>query len=140
MPAHQMKIFVNLPVKELEKSKAFFNNLGFQFNPQFTDEKAACLVLSDSIYAMLLTEPFFKTFTTKDIADTKRTTEAIVALSFESREKVDQIMSKALASGGAEPRDKQDQGWMYARSLYDIDGHLWEFMHMDEAAVAQGAK
>ena len=140
MPTHQTKIFVNLPVKDLSKTKEFFAKLGFTFNPQFTDENAACLVISDTIYAMLLSEAFFKTFTTKTVADARKTTEAIIALSFESRKRVDELMGKALAAGGSEAKDTQDQGWMYGRSLYDLDGHLWEFLYMDEAAVAQGVR
>lgn len=134
------KIFVNLPVRDLEKTKSFFSSLGFEFDPQFTDANAACLVISPTIYAMLLVEPFFKTFTSKEIADTHRTTEAILAISVESRSRVDELMSKALAAGGSEPRAKQDHGWMYGRSLHDVDGHLWEFFFMDEAAVPQPAK
>ena len=140
MTSPSSKIFVNLPVRDLQRTKAFFSALGFSFNPQFTDEKAACLVISDTIYAMLLVEPFFKTFTSKEIADTKRTAEAILAISVESRAKVDEILAKALAAGGSEPRAKQDHGWMYGRSLHDVDGHLWEFFFMDEAAVPQQAR
>jgi predicted lactoylglutathione lyase len=140
MATPQTKIFINLPVKDLAKTQEFFTKLGFTFNPQFTDEKAASLVISDTIFAMLLREEFFKTITTKPIADARKTTEAIVALAFESRAKVDQLMEKALAAGGTEAREKQDEGWMYGRSLYDLDGHLWEFVHMDEAAVPQSAR
>src|SRR5215470_8552110 len=107
------KIFVNLPVKDLPKSKEFFGKLGFSFNPQFTDDKAACVVISDNIFAMLLTEPFFKTFTKKDIADASRSTEAIIALDAQSRQQVDEMARNAVAAGGTIYRDAEDQGWMY---------------------------
>ena len=129
------KIFVNMPVKDLEKSKEFFGRLGFKFNAQFTDEKAACLVISDDIYSMLLTEPFFKSFIKKEIADTQKTTEAILALSAESREEVDELMRKVLAAGGTEFKEVQDLGWMYGRGFQDIDGHLWETFWMDPSRV-----
>jgi predicted lactoylglutathione lyase len=125
------KIFVNLPVKDLKKSMSFFTELGFSFNQQFTDENAACLVISDQIYAMLLVEKFFKTFITNEIADAKNVTEVITALDLESREKVDELIEKALKAGGKEYRPKQDEGWMYGRAFEDLDGHLWEVGHMD---------
>jgi len=131
------KIFVNLPVKDLGKSIDFFTALGFSFNPQFTDENAGCLVISDDIYAMLLVESFFKSFTKKDIADATKTTEAIVALGVESRERVDELVDKALAAGGLPSNDTNDQGFMYGRSFQDPDGHLWEVFYMDPAAVQQ---
>ena len=131
------KIFVNLPVKDLRKSIDFFTALGFSFNPQFTDENAGCLVISDDIYAMLLVESFFKSFTKKDIADATKTTEAIVALGVESRERVDELVDKALAAGGLPSNDTNDQGFMYGRSFQDPDGHLWEVFYMDPAAVQQ---
>jgi len=140
MASPSTKIFVNLPVRNLEKSKAFFSALGYSLNPQFTDENAACLVISDTIYAMLLTEPFFRTFTSKQIADTRQTTEAILAISLASRDQVDDLLARGLAAGGSEPRACQDQGWMYGRSLTDVDGHLWEFFFMDDAAVPQATK
>lgn len=128
------KIFVNLPVKDLDKSKAFFTELGFSFDPQFTDENAACLVISDDIYAMLLVEPFFKSFTTKDIADATRSTEAILALGVESRQRVDELADRALVVGGQPANDTMDEGFMYVRSFQDVDGHIWEVMYMDPAA------
>jgi len=131
------EIFVNLPVKDLGKSIDFFTALGFSFNPQFTDENAGCLVISDDIYAMLLVESFFKSFTKKDIADATKTTEAIVALGVESRERVDELVDKALAAGGLPSNDTNDQGFMYGRSFQDPDGHLWEVFYMDPAAVQQ---
>jgi predicted lactoylglutathione lyase len=129
------KIFVNLPIKDLNKSVAFFTKLGFTFNPQFTDENATCMVVGEDIFVMLLVERFFKSFTNKEICDTSRSTEAILALSVESREQVDQLMKKVIDSGGSELREKQDHGWMYLRSFEDVDGHLWEVFFMDESAM-----
>lgn len=131
------KIFVNLPVKDLERSKTFFAKLGYSFNPQFTDDKAACMVISEDIYTMLLTEPFFKTFTHKDIADAAKTTEVLVALSADSRGKVDDMLRKALAAGAKEPREPQEHGFMYGRSFEDLDGHIWEVIWMDPKAIKQ---
>lgn len=128
-------IFVNLPVKDLEKTKAFFTKLGLTFNAQFTDEKAASLVIGPNIYAMLITEPFFKTFTTREIADTTKTTEVLLALSVESREKVDEVVSLAVEAGGKEHRPAQDYGWMYTKNFEDLDGHIWEVLWMDPAHI-----
>ena len=130
------KIFVNLPVKDLKKSMDFFSHLGFGFNPQFTDDKAACLIINEgSIYAMLITEPFFKTFTKKAISDAKNATEVLIALDADSREKVDDLVKKALEAGGAVYMEPQDQGWMYGHSFADPDGHQWELLYMDESAM-----
>ena len=131
------KIFVNLPVKDLDKSKDFFAKLGFPFNPQFSDDKAACLIIGENIFAMLLTEPFFKTFTKKEIADAKKTTEALIAIDAESREKVDDIVKKAVEAGGAVYRDPEDHGWMYGHSFADLDGHQWEVLYMDESKIPE---
>jgi uncharacterized protein len=128
-------IFVNLPVKDLNKTVEFFTKLGFTFNPQFTDENATCMIVGKDIFVMLLVEKFFKTFTKKEISDTTKNTEAIVALSAQSREEVDQMMDKVLGAGGREARDPQDHGWMYGRSFEDINGHLWEIFYMDESAM-----
>jgi predicted lactoylglutathione lyase len=128
-------IFVNLPVKDLNKTVEFFTKLGFTFNPQFTDENATCMIVGKDIFVMLLVEKFFKTFTKKEISDTTKNTEAIVALSAQSREEVDQMMEKVLDAGGREARDPQDHGWMYGRSFEDINGHLWEIFYMDESAM-----
>lgn len=128
-------IFVNLPVKDLNKTVEFFTKLGFTFNPQFTDENATCMIVGKDIFVMLLVEKFFKTFTEKEISDTTKNTEAIVALSAQSREEVDQLMEKVLGAGGREARDPQDHGWMYGRSFEDINGHLWEIFYMDESAM-----
>ncbi|WP_256080809.1 VOC family protein [Massilia sp. YIM B04103] len=125
------QIFVNLPVKDLDKSKAFFAALGYTFNPQFTDQNAACMVIAEnSIYTMLLVEDFFRTFTGKPIASAKEATEAIVCLSCESREEVDELVKKALAAGGKAPRAPQDYGFMYSHGFEDLDGHLWELAYM----------
>jgi predicted lactoylglutathione lyase len=132
------KIFVNLPVKDLERSMDFFTKLGFSYNPQFTDEKAACMIIAEDIYAMLLTEPFFKNFTKKEIVDAKKATESIICLSAESRDKVDEMVSNAVAAGGSAPNPKQDHGVMYGHGFEDLDGHLWELMWMDEKMVQQG--
>jgi predicted lactoylglutathione lyase len=129
------KIFVNLPVKDLNNTIDFFTKLGFKFNPQFTDENATCMIVGEDIFVMLLVEKFFKTFTKKEICDTSKDTEMIVALSVESREKVDQMINKAQESGGKETREPQDHGWMYGRSFEDINKHLWEIIYMDESAV-----
>jgi uncharacterized protein len=129
------KIFVNIPVRELNKSVDFFTKLGFNFNPQFTDENATCMIVGEDIFVMLLVEKFFKSFTKKEICDTSKSTEAILALSVESREKVDQMIDKAVGAGGSEPREKQDHGWMYGRSFEDIDGHLWEVFFMEESTM-----
>lgn len=131
------KIFVNLPVKNLDKSIAFFTKLGYTFNPQFTDENATCMIISDTIFTMLVTEPFFLNFTKKEICDTNKYTESIICLSTESREAVDAIVKKAIEAGGAAPNDKQDHGWMYCHGFQDLDGHLWEVMYMDENAIPQ---
>ena len=129
------KIFVNLPIKDMERSQAFFRALGFSFNPQFTNEQGACMVISEDIYAMLLVEPFFQTFTKKPVADATKSTEVLVCLSCESRAEVDDLVRKALAAGGTAPNAPQDHGFMYGHGFEDPDGHLWEVMWMDPAAA-----
>jgi predicted lactoylglutathione lyase len=130
------QVFVNFPVKDLDKSKAFFSQLGYTFNPQFTDEKAACMVISDTIYSMLVTEPMFKTFTPKTLADGHTTKEVIVCLSCESRAKVDETIQKAVAAGGtAWPAEPLDHGFMYYHGFQDLDGHHWEIMFMEPSHV-----
>ena len=125
------QIFVNLPVKDLDKSKAFFNALGYTFNPQFTNESGACMVIADgSIYAMLLTEPFFKTFVDKPPVQAKDAPEVLACLSCHSREEVDALVAKALAAGGRAPRPPQDHGFMYGHAFEDLDGHIWELVWM----------
>ena len=130
------KIFVNLPVKDLKRTMDFFSKLGYTFNEQFTDEKAACMVISEDIFAMLLTESFFKTFIPKkEIADSNKTTEVLVALSADTREKVDELVDKAITAGGRQLREPEDHGFMYARSFEDPDGHIWEVVWMDPAGI-----
>jgi uncharacterized protein len=131
------KIFVNLPVKDLPSTMAFFKALGYSFNPQFTDENAACLVLGDDIFVMLLAEPFFKTFIARDIADTSRVAEMILSLSVDSRQAVDDLVSKALAAGGYPSKPANDLGFMYSWSFLDRDGHHWEVFYMDPAHLQQ---
>jgi len=134
------KIFVNLPVRDLKKSMSFFSTLGFGFNPQFTDEKAACMVISEEAFVMLLAAPYFKTFTTQALCDTSKATEGLFALSCDSRGEVDEIVTKAVAAGGRHAMDPQDHGFMYGWSFYDLDGHHWEVLWMDPAALQQPAE
>jgi uncharacterized protein len=129
------KIFVNIPVKDLNRSKNFFSQLGYRFNRQFTDEKAACMVISDDIYVMLLTNEFFKTFIKNDICDTTKCNEAILSLSSDSREKVDELVTRAIKAGGKGPTDTQDHGSMYQSGFKDLDGHLWEVIWMDPSTI-----
>ena len=129
------QIFVNLPVKDLSRTVEFFKKLGFAFDAQFTDENATCMIINDNIFVMLLVEKFFKSFTKKEICDTTKHTEVIIALSTDSREKVDEMMQNVLQAGGKESREPQDHGWMYGRSFQDINGHLWEIIYMDEKAL-----
>lgn len=128
-------IFVNLPVKDIEAAKAFWGELGYSFNPQFSDDKTGCLVISDTIFAMLMTEARFRDFATKEVADATKTTEVMLALSADSRDQVDQVLGAALAAGATEPRPAQDLGFMYGRAFEDLDGHVWEYVWMDPAAV-----
>ncbi|KJY45652.1 glyoxalase [Streptomyces sp. NRRL S-444] len=128
-------IFVNLPVKDIDAAKAFWGKLGYSFNPQFSDESTGCLVISDTIFAMLMTEARFKDFATKEVADATKTTEVMLALSADSREKVDEVVDAALAAGGTEPRPAQDLGFMYGRAFEDLEGHVWEYVWMDPAVV-----
>ena len=125
------QIFVNLPIKDLKKSIEFFTKLGFKFDPKFTDENATCMIIGENIFAMLLVEKFFRTFTKKEITDTKKSTEAILAIALESRKEVDEMITKAKKTGAKEPRPPQDYGWMYGRSFDDLDGHRWEVFYMD---------
>jgi predicted lactoylglutathione lyase len=127
------QIFVNLPVKNLEKSKAFFAALGYGFNPQFTDEKAACMIISDTICTMLLVEDFFKTFTPNPVSDATQVTEVLLCLSCDSREKVDELVGKAVAAGAKTPNPSKDYGFMYQHGFQDLDGHLWELIFMAPA-------
>jgi predicted lactoylglutathione lyase len=129
------KIFVNLPIGNMERSQAFFRSLGFGFNPQFTNEQGACMVIAEDIFTMLLVEPFFQSFTSKPVADARQSTEVLVCLSCESRAEVDALVHKALAAGGSAPNPPQDHGFMYAHGFEDLDGHLWELVWMDPAAT-----
>ena len=132
------QIFVNLPVKDLNKTIKFFTKLGFKFNPKFTDENATCMIIGKNIFAMLLVERFFKTFIKKEIANASKTTEVLLALTAESREEVDEMISKVIGAGGKETREAQDHGWMYGRAFEDLDGHIWEIFYMDESKMPEG--
>jgi len=127
------KIFVNLPVKDLGKSMAFFKAVGFSFNPQFTDQTGACMVLSEDIYAMLLTHDKVKEFSKKQIADAHKTTEVLTALAVENKGKVHELADKALKAGAKEAYPPKDYGFMFARSFEDPDGHIWEVFWMNPA-------
>jgi predicted lactoylglutathione lyase len=130
------QIYVNLPVADLPRSRAFFESLGLHFEPKFSNDQGACLVIHEgSIHAMLLTQDFFRTFTSKPIADATRSTEVLVCLSCESRDEVDALVKKALAAGGTAPRAPQDHGFMYAHGFEDLDGHIWELVAMDPDAA-----
>jgi len=129
------KIFVNLAVRDLKKSKEFFSTLGFTFNPKFTDEKAACMIISGEAFVMLLMEPYFRTFTKHEPCDTSRHTEGLYALSCGSRAEVDEMVNKAVAAGGKPAMQPVDHGFMYVRSFYDLDGHHWEILWMDPKAA-----
>lgn len=128
------QIYINLPVKNLARTQAFFTALGFSFNPQYTNENAACMVVSEDIYVMLLVESFFQTFINKTISDATKSTEVLVCLSCESRAEVDDLVSKAKAAGGAVPREPQDHGFMYAHGFEDLDGHILELVFMEPQA------
>jgi uncharacterized protein len=132
------KIYVNLPVKDLARSTEFFGKLGFSFDERFSNDQAGCLIISDDIYAMLITEPFFRSFTTKELADASKTTEAIVALEVDTRQQVDEMASMALKSGASPASEPMEQDGMYERSFADPDGHQWEVFHIDRAAVPAG--
>ncbi len=129
------QIFVNLPVKDLDKSIEFFTQLGFTFNKQFTDKNATSMIIGENIFAMLLVEPFFKTFIKKEISDTKKYVEVINSLQLNSKQEVDAMIENVTKAGGKEPREKADHGWMYQRSFEDLDGHLWEVFWMDEKNI-----
>jgi uncharacterized protein len=131
------KIFVNLPTQNLDQAIAFFTQLGFAFNPQFTDETATCMIVSDDIYVMLLTNDKFKTFTPKPICDATKSTEVLICLSCDSREEVDSLVSKAVSGGGSTYNDPQDHGFMYAHGFQDLDGHIWELMYMEPGAIPE---
>lgn len=125
-------IFVNLPVKDLEASKGFFGELGFEFDQQYSDDTAACMIVDQNIYVMLLVEQRFRDFINDEIADAKATTEVLTALSAESREQVDETVEKAIAAGGKPWKPKMEEGPMYGGSFQDLDGHVWELMYMEQ--------
>lgn len=129
------KIFVNLPVKDLQKTKDFFVMLGFEFNAQFSDDTGACMIVSEDAYVMLLTHPKFKEFAPQPIANANESTEVLVALSCESRAKVDEMVAQAVVAGGRIYSKPKDYGFMYGHSFQDLDGHVWELFYMDPSAV-----
>lgn len=130
----KQQVFINLPVDDLNRAIHFFTQLGYTFNPQFTNENATCMVVSDEIFVMLLVKPFFQKFTDKKIADAQ-STEVIICLSCENREQVDALVQKAVAAGARTPREPQDHGFMYAHGYEDLDGHMWELTYMDPSHV-----
>lgn len=130
------KVFINLPVKDLDKSVDFFTNLGFSFNPQFSDDKAGCMVVSDSIFVMLLTETYFKTFIDTSVCDANQQTEVLIALDADSAEEVKEFISKAQSLGGRIYAEPKDHGFMYQHSFADLDGHKWELVYMDMSQFA----
>jgi uncharacterized protein len=129
------KIFVNLPVKNLAKAVEFFSQLGFRFNQQFTDETATCMIVTDDIFVMLLTEAKFKTFTPKEICDTAKYSEVLVCLALKSRAKVEEMVRQTVAAGGATYNEPQDHGFMYGHGFQDLDGYIWELIYMDPSAI-----
>ncbi len=132
------QVFINFVVNDLEKSKAFYEALGFSINPQFSDTNGACVIIDDGhIYAMLLTESHFKQFTTKELVDAKTANETLTALSFDSREEVDATHDKAIGAGGKLHRE-EDLGFMYTKAIEDLDGHVWEFFYMDLSKIPTG--
>jgi len=131
------QLFLNLPVHDLERSMAFYSALHFSFNPQFTNETAACMIVEKNIFVMLVTEAFFKTFTPRALCDANKNTEVLVCISCDSRAQVDDLVANAVKAGGTIPREPQDHGFMYSQAFADVDGHIWEPMWMDANAVAQ---
>lgn len=130
------QIFVNLAVADLDKAKAFFQALGFSFNPDFTNDDGACMVVSDTIYVMLLTRAFFATFTGKPVVDATQATEVLMCLDCDSDDEVDDLVALARKAGGSVPRAPQDHGFMYTHGFEDLDGHIWELVHMRQATPA----
>jgi hypothetical protein len=125
------QIFVNLPIKDMHKSQAFFRALGLEFNPQFTNDQGACMVIAEGIHVMLLVEPFFQTFTQLPVSDARKATEVLIALSCTDRAEVDALVAKAVAAGATTPNQPQDHGFMYQHGFADLDGHQWEVFWMD---------
>ena len=132
------QIYVNLPVTDLKRSMAFFGALGFRFDPRFTNENAACMILGENMFAMLLIKSFFKTFTKKQICDATKSTEVLLCLSLEGRARVNDLVAKAAAAGGTIPREPKDHGFMYQHAFEDLDGHIWELIYMDQSAQGPG--
>ncbi|SDQ73802.1 VOC family protein [Actinopolyspora saharensis] len=132
------KLFLNLPVQDLNRSVGFFERLGFSFDQNFTDESATCMIVGDGVFVMLLTEPFFGTFTRKSVADANSTTEVITCLGLESRQRVDELVDEAFAAGAGAANEVMDEGFMYLRSFQDLDGHIWEVAWMDPEQAAPG--
>jgi predicted lactoylglutathione lyase len=133
----ETKIFLNLPVKDLNQSIAFFTQLGFSFNPKFTNDKGTCLVIGENINAMLLVEEFYQTFTNKQICNTTAASEVIISISVETHGKVDEMIEKVIKAGGTEYMKTKDYGWMYQRNFLDLDGHHWEIFYMDESQIPE---
>jgi uncharacterized protein len=131
------QIYVNLPVKDLDKTKEFFSKLGFTFNPKFSDDKAVCMIIGENIFAMLLKEEYFKTFIKKEVSDATKSTEVLIAIDVDSKEKVDEMVDKAVEAGAWNCNEPQDYGWMYYRSFADLDGHQWEIIFADESKMPQ---
>ncbi|MDO9435007.1 VOC family protein [Hydrogenophaga sp.] len=129
------KLFVNLPIKDMNRSQAFFKALGLTFNPQFTNEQGACLELGENFFAMLLVEPFFQGFTKLPISDAKKATEVLIALSVDSRAEAEEVVAKAVAAGATTPNAPQDHGFMFQHGFADLDGHQWEVFWMDMNAA-----
>lgn len=129
------QIFVNLPIKDMARSQAFFKALGLAFNPRFTNEQGACLEIGENFYAMLLVEHFFQGFTKKPISDASKATEVLIALSVDSRAEAEEVVRKAVAAGATTPNEAKDFGFMYQHGFADLDGHQWEVFWMDEAAA-----
>lgn len=132
------QIYVNLAVKDLQRSVAFFTSLGFEFDPSFTDANATCMIVGENIFVMLLVEDFFRTFIGKELCDTTRCTEALLCLSLESRAQVDDLVARAVAAGATTTRPAEDQGPMYGHGFQDLDGHVWELVHLGQGAGARG--
>lgn len=133
------QIFVNLPVKDLQRSIAFFTALGYTFNLNFTNENATYMVIDDNIFVMLLVEKFFKTFISKEICDARKSTEVLLALPCDNRAQVDKQLAKAVAAGATIPREPQDLGFMYSQAFEDLDGHIWELFYMEPQASGRSA-
>ncbi|MEZ4792319.1 MAG: VOC family protein [Gelidibacter sp.] len=131
------QVFINLPVEDLKTSMDFFKKLGFTFNMQFTDDKAACLAIGENIFAMLLTKPMFQGFTKKPVSDAKKATEVLIAIDVETKKDVDELVKKAVAAGGKTYMEPQDHGWMYQHSFEDLDGHQWEVFYADMSKLPQ---